>query len=560
MIRTQCVFRVYFCKTSFAFFFKYGILCKKGGIAVAVKRYTWEQRCTWPTVRRAVALGVFDGLHIGHRAVLSSACGVIDDGTILTATVVCMTGVPKHETGRLLTPKQEERLLETLGTDEWIEMPFEAVRELSPEQFVREILQERLQARVVCCGYNYRFGKNGVGTVETLRKLCKPLGIRVVVTDAVQLGDGGGPISSTRVREAVNTGDMLLAACLLGRPFSVELPITNGDHRGRKWGVPTINQVFSADYMVPRYGVYASLVVIGERQYQAVTNIGIHPTVGGADAPQAETWIRDFDGDLYGQIVQVLLIRFLREERCFDDVEALKAQIAADAVAAQAVMDGKDDRKAVLFDFDDTLQDRTKAFLTVARQLLARHMKAVTDEQREQYAYEWLVANAGGYVNYATFFHEFVKRWPFDEDVTGELLLWEYHRLFPACSELYPETFDVVRELRRRGYRIGIITNGNSLLQNRKLDVTGLRRYADIVLVSGDEQVHKPHTELFRRAAARLCVSPKNCVYVGDHPLNDIKGAQCAGMRPIFLNTRQLGEHPSGVEEIADITQVLNIL
>lgn len=526
---------------------------------MAVKRYTWEQRHTLPTVSRAVALGVFDGLHIGHRAVLAAACGVIDkNGAILTATALCMTGVPKHDTGRLLTAAREEQLLQTLGADEWIEMPFEAVHELSPDRFVREILCDLLQARVVCCGYNYRFGKNGAGTVQTLRELCEPLGIRVTIIDAVWRD--GEAISSTRVRGAVADGDMALAARLLGRPFSVELAVTNGDHRGRRWGMPTLNQVFPADYAVPRYGVYASLVVVGEHQYHAVTNVGVHPTVGGVHAPQAETWIQDFDGELYGQAVQVLLIRFLREERRFSDIEVLKAQIAEDAKRARAVLSGQDGGKAVVFDFDDTLQDRTQAFLAVARQLLSRHMHKVDVAEREQHARQLCVENAGGYVNYATFFHDFVKRWPFDEGVTGDMLLWEYQRLFPQCSVLYTETCEVLEEVRRRGYRIGIITNGNSLLQNRKLDVTGLRLYTDITVISGDEGIHKPSPELFKRAAARLGVAPQNCIYVGDHPINDIQGARGAGMQAVYLNTRDLDEHPEGVTEVAKLADILNIV
>lgn len=526
---------------------------------MAVKRYTWRERDVLPTAHRAVALGVFDGLHIGHRTVLAAACGVIDeDGAILTATALSMTGVPKHKAGRLLTARREEQLLGTLGTDEWIEMPFEAVCELSPERFVREILCDLLQARVVCCGYNYRFGKHGVGTVQTLRTLCEPLGIRVTVVDAVSRD--GEVISSTRVRQAVAVGDMALAARLLGRPFSVELPVTDGDHRGRQWGVPTLNQVFPADYAVPRYGVYASLVVVGERQYQAVTNIGVHPTVGGLQEPQAETWIRDFDGELYGQTVQVLLVRFLREERCFANAEALKVQIVTDAHDAQAVLRGQSGEKAVIFDFDDTLQDRTAAFLAVARQMLSRHMRAADAEQLEHYARQLCVENRGGYVDYSTFFHEFIKRWPFDEGVTGEQLLWEYHRLFPLHSALYPETPAVLRDLRRRGYQIGIITNGNPLLQNRKLDVTGLRLCTDLSMISGDEGIHKPHPELFRRAAARLGVAPENCVYVGDHPINDIQGAISAGMQAIYLNTRGLDEHPDGVPEVHRLAEILTIL
>ncbi len=526
---------------------------------MGVTRYEWAQTDRLPDGRRAVALGVFDGLHSGHRAVLAAACGAVEpDGAILTATVLSMTGVPKAEAARLLTPEREEYLLDTLGMEEWIDMPFAAVCELSPEAFVEEILCQRLHAGLVCCGYNYRFGKGGVGTVETLQALCASHGIRVTVVGAVERD--GEPISSTRVRQAVAAGDMAAAMRLLGRPFAVELPVTNGDHRGRRWGMPTLNQVFPDNSAVPRYGVYASLVTVGGREYRAVTNVGVHPTVGGVNRPQAETWIQDFDGELYGQTVSVLLIRFLREEQQFPSVEALRAQIAADAAQATAVLGGADGAKAVIFDFDDTLQDRVAAFLDVARWLLRRHMTGVTDDERERYAHRLLQENCGGYVDYTVFFHNLAAQWPFDDGVTGERLLWEYRRLFPLCSKLFPETVEVLQTLSRRGYRIGVITNGSALMQNRKLDVTALRPYLELVQVSEDEGLAKPNPELFRRAAERLCVAPENCVFVGDHPVNDVQGAIAAGMQAIYLNSRGLDDHPDGVPEVARLKDILSML
>ncbi len=523
---------------------------------MAVMRMTAEQLARKP---RAVALGVFDGLHIGHRAVLSAVCGIVqENGEFLTATVLSMTGVPKSDAKRLLTERRETQLLETLGADEWVELPFSAVCDLSPEQFVQEVLCERLDARLVCCGYNYRFGKGGIGTVDTLRALCEPRGIRVTVIDAVERD--GEAISSTRVRQAVANGEMEAAMRLLGRPFTVELPVTNGDHRGRTWGMPTLNQVFPTDYTVPRFGVYASLVIADGQQYRAVTNIGVHPTVGGVRQPQAETWIQDFEGDLYGQSVQVLLIRFLRAEKRFDSVETLKAQIAADAAQAQAVLSGADGAKAVIFDFDDTLQDRRVAFLKVAAQLVERHMPQASAEQKAKYAEQMYVENHGGYVDYRVFFGDLIEQWPFSDGVTGEQMMWEYQRLFPLFSALYPETDEVLSELRRRGYRIGILTNGRSLMQNRKLDLTGLRLLTDAAIVSGDEGVQKPNPAVFRRLAERLCVAPENCVFVGDHPLNDVQGALDAGMRAIFLNSRHLDEHPAGVPEVPRLRDVLTKL
>ncbi len=507
--------------------------------------------------KRAVALGVFDGLHIGHRAVLSAVCGHLSPEQ-LTATGVSIVGVPKGDGGRLLTPEREIQLLETLGTDEWIELAFEEICDWSPERFVHEMLHDTLHAQLVACGYNFRFGKDGQGDTDTLRRLCEPLGITVIEVPSVERD--GQPISSTRVRRAVAEGDMQTALQLLGRPFTVELPITSGDHRGRRWGTPTLNQVFPDGYAVPRYGVYASLVLIEDKQYRAVTNVGVHPTVGGLAKPQAETWIQDFDGELYGQTVSVQLIRFLRDEARFDTVEALTAQIAADAKAAMAALGGADGAKAVIFDFDDTLQDRTRAFLEVARWLLSRHMTEVDEAQREQYANEMRTANVGGYVDYSVFFHEFVERWPFDEGVTGDRILWEYRRLFPLCSQLFSETVEMLQELRERGYRLGIITNGSALMQNRKLDVTGLRPLLDVVLVSEDEGIHKPQAELFKRAAERLGVAPENCVFVGDHPINDIAGAKSAGMQVVYLNSRQLDEHPEGVAEITRLRDLRNVL
>lgn len=524
---------------------------------MAVTRYVFGE--VLPQKCRAVALGVFDGLHIGHRAVISKTCGVIGaDGAMLTSTVLSLTGVPKTDSARLLTLACEDQLLETLGADEWIDLPFTMVADLSPEAFVREILHEHLQAEVVSCGYNYRFGKGAVGTAETLRRLCEPLGITVCIADAVERD--GGTVSSTRIRKALQSGDVQEAMALFGRPFSVDFPVTRGDHRGSSWGVPTVNQVFPADYTVPRHGVYASLVTVGDREYRAVTNIGVHPTVGGVNRPQAETFLEDFEGDLYGQSVQVFLIRFLRDEQCFESVEALRTQIVADIRQAHDVLSGADGARAVIFDFDDTLQDRVSAFLDVARCLLKRHMSAQDADAREAYAGQMLVENNGGYVNYQTFFHNLVAAWPFDEGVTGEQVKWEYRRLFPLYSRLFEETVDVLKTLRQRGYRLGVITNGSSLMQNRKIDVTALRPYLDLVLVSDDEGVCKPNPELFRRAADRLCAAPENCVFVGDHPINDIQGARSAGMQAIFVNTRDLPDRTEGVPTVGRLADILNYL
>lgn len=523
---------------------------------------TWLPEQPLPPARRAVALGVFDGLHIGHRAVISAACGVLDHGgdtPFLSACVLSLSGVPK--TGdRLTDPAERPDLCKTLGVDEWIDLPFAAVRDLSPAAFVTEILHEKLHARAVCCGYNYRFGKGGAGDADTLRRLCEPLGIAVTV--APSAARDGQTISATAVRAALQNGDMRTAARLLGRPYAVMQPVTRGNRIGRTLGFPTVNQVFPEGAAVPRFGVYASLTVIGQRQYAAVTNVGVHPTVGGCARPQAETWIADFDGDLYDRTLRVELIDFLRPEQQFSSIEELKAQIEQDKQAALARLAGEDtaDSRAVLFDFDDTLQDRFAAFYGVATEMLTRHFPTLDPDEIARRAEYMLAENNGGYVNYDTYFENLLARWEWQGVTDAAQLRQEYHRCFPRHTALFDDTADTLRELRRRGYRLGIITNGSRLLQNRKLDLAKLRPLLDVVVVSDDEGVRKPHAEIFRRAAARLCVSPRQCVFVGDHPVNDIAGAMAAGMRPVYINAAARPDAAVDAPRIHTPAEILDLL
>jgi putative hydrolase of the HAD superfamily len=234
----------------------------------------------------------------------------------------------------------------------------------------------------------------------------------------------------------------------------------------------------------------------------------------------------------------VELIAFLRDECRFESVDALRAQMTADAERAKAVLGGADGGRAVLFDFDDTLQDRFAAITWTAERLLTRHLHGVDEKTRRAYAHEMAVANNGGYVNYDEYFEHFVSKWPFD--VTADTLNAEYRREMPYGSKLYDEAKDVLTALRNRGYRLGIVTNGWADMQHRKIDVSGIRPYVDLVTVSGEEGVNKPDAAIFKRTAARLGVAPENCIFVGDHPINDIEGALSASMKAVYLNTRNL--------------------
>ena len=203
--------------------------------------------------------------------------------------------------------EQKMSVFRNLGVEEWIQADFDDLRDFTPERFVRDILRDTLNACRVCCGYNYRFGKDGAGNADTLRELCRPLGIEVIVTAPVVVD--GEPVSSTRIRRIIESGQVEKAAKLLGRPFTLDIEVVGGQRLGKLLGSPTINQPLPKNFVRPRFGVYASSLEVGGHVMYGVTNIGLRPTVG-SDAPLAETWIADFDGDLYGCRVPVSLVRF----------------------------------------------------------------------------------------------------------------------------------------------------------------------------------------------------------------------------------------------------------
>ena len=184
-----------------------------------MKHYAYPQDQP-PRLPRALALGVFEGLHIGHRAVICQAAG----RSGLTAAVFTFAGrLPKGEGGALLTAERRDALLTDMGGEETITADFEAIRDLSPEAFVRDVLREQLDVRLVTCGFNFRFGKNGAGTVDTLRTLGAAHGIEVIAVPAVEVD--GQAVSTSRIRLCLQAGDMPLANRLLGVPFTLDFPV-----------------------------------------------------------------------------------------------------------------------------------------------------------------------------------------------------------------------------------------------------------------------------------------------------------------------------------------------
>ena len=286
----------------------------------------------------SVALGYFDGVHLGHQAVIGRA---VQEGrsrglcpSVFTFTMGSQRPDGKVQARHLVSDETKYEALQDLGVEYVCCPQFEDFRGMDPQEFVDTLLIGSLKAKVLVCGYDFHFGHFAAGNPALLTELCQARGVEVFVVPAVAYE--GEPISSTRIRRAVSQGEMEQARALLGRPYGVDFPIVQGNHLGRKLQFPTINQPFPPDFVLPRFGVYASLARVGEAWYTAVTNVGVKPTIG-TDRPLAETYLQGFSGDLYGKRVLVQLLHFLRPECKFSSVQALREQIAQDALKAQEI-------------------------------------------------------------------------------------------------------------------------------------------------------------------------------------------------------------------------------
>lgn len=289
----------------------------------------------------AIALGNFDGVHLGHQAVIASAREV---ATRLGSTLGVAVFEPhprrffKPELPpfRLQTPRQRARVLGELGVQEVFEIGFDAaLAESSDREFAESVLRQLLGARHVSVGADFRFGKDRAGDAARLSALGAELGFSV---DAVAPVGGAEKTSSTMVREAIGAGDMARARALLGRPWAIEGEVLKGFQRGRGFGFPTAN-VALGDYVRPRLGVYAVRVDTGDGVLlPGAASVGVNPTVGALPEPVLEAHLFDFDGDLYGKTIEVELIAFLRDEAKFDDVNALRRQMTHDVIEARRAL------------------------------------------------------------------------------------------------------------------------------------------------------------------------------------------------------------------------------
>ena len=288
----------------------------------------------------AVAIGKFDGIHLGHQKLIQK---IIEQkakeylATVFTfdTSAAAFFGGEEKE----LTTREEKRIVfEKMGVDVLIEFPLNReTAATEPVEFVQRYLVSQMQAAYICAGTDLSFGRRGAGNYELLQQYADSYGYQVELIDKVRMD--GEEVSSTRVREAVRTGQMEAAARMLGTPYSVSGTVEHGRRLGRTIGMPTANLLPEQDKLLPPNGVYYSKVLMGGRIYRSITNIGCKPTVSENHIMGVETYLYDFAGDIYGKDITVQLLAFRRPEMKFDGVDSLKAQMQKDIAAGQIFSD-----------------------------------------------------------------------------------------------------------------------------------------------------------------------------------------------------------------------------
>lgn len=280
----------------------------------------------------AVAIGKFDGLHLGHRRLLHEILDQKQKG--LAACVFTFDPAPAvlfgHSDGRELMTKEEKRaILERMGVDILIEFPLTMQTAAIPaETFVAEILVKQMHVRFIAAGTDLSFGAGGKGDAALLKEMGKDCDFQVKTIEKVRLGEQ--EISSTYVREQLEAGNMMLVERLLGRPYTITGTVVHGNRLGRTLGMPTVNLLPPASKLMPPCGVYYSSVLYQGKRYRAISNVGYKPTVTDERVMGVETYLYDFHSDIYGEEIEVSLHEFKRPEKKFRCLDDLKEQLMQD--------------------------------------------------------------------------------------------------------------------------------------------------------------------------------------------------------------------------------------
>jgi riboflavin kinase / FMN adenylyltransferase len=289
-----------------------------------------------------LAIGVFDGVHLGHRAVIERA---LSDARNAGGTAVVATFDPHP--ARILRPERapriltstphKQRLIRALGVEHLLILPFSReFADTEPEKFLHDLAAAGRPLREICVGHEWCFGKNRAGNLALMAEVGRQLGFEEVGVPAVQID--GEVASSTLIRSAIEAGDLARAARFLGREYAILGTVVRGEQLGRKLGFPTANLAAHNEQFPPN-GVYAVDVRRNGTKLRGVANIGVRPTLANASGERLlEVYLFDFEGDLYGEDLEVTFSRFLRAEQKFASLDALKAQIAKDVREARDVL------------------------------------------------------------------------------------------------------------------------------------------------------------------------------------------------------------------------------
>jgi riboflavin kinase/FMN adenylyltransferase len=282
----------------------------------------------------AATIGKFEGLHVGHQALMRETAAKAKSlglpSLVLTFTPRPASVLEGADRRSIFSDEEKETLIEEAGIDILVSLAFDEAFAATPPEAFEKLLFEKLKCKAVITGANFSYGKGGAGSSASLKEAGKAYGCEILALDWVLSGDGRA--SSSRIREAIGRRDFRAAEALMGRPYFVGGRVSHGKELGRTIGFPTINIIPPPDKLLPANGVYVTKTLHKGTMYESMTNVGVNPTVGGAKTT-VETYLRGFDGCVYGDFAQIFFVGWIREEARFDGLESLKAQLQSDSAA-----------------------------------------------------------------------------------------------------------------------------------------------------------------------------------------------------------------------------------
>lgn len=288
----------------------------------------------------SIALGSFDGIHLGHEKLIKRAAEEAKNIGIKSA-VFTFSNHPRDllpgakRTKNIITQKEKAKIIESLGIDYLISIKFnKEIMEMRPHDFIENILLKKLNMKIAVCGFNYHFGRKAEGNAQILKALGDKCGFTVIEMSPIKIGNC--IISSSKIRECIENGKMDMCRNLMGRNYELLGEVVHGNRIGRTMGFPTANIMIPLNMVTPSNGVYITKCHISGKTYDSITNIGVRPTIDDDNRKNAETYIMNFSDEVYGKNIRVEFIRKLRDEIKFASKEDLRKQIEADVNALKS--------------------------------------------------------------------------------------------------------------------------------------------------------------------------------------------------------------------------------